>query len=128
MMPGAGHGVNSVGVSFGFVSRVGDGCPRIVADLIEPEDLMWMGCGVAGLHVADFLCSEGFPHGVGVVVTLLCGEVVGNSGDAPHAGVVVGVFDELSVGVIPFGWSVEVVALPFLAVFGEYQNVFCGVE
>ena len=100
----------------------------IVADLIESEDLMWVGCGVAGLHVADFLCAEGFPHGVGGVVALLRGEVVGNGGYAPHAGVVVGVFNEVPVGVIPFGWRVEVVALPFLAVFGEYQNVFCGVE
>ena len=126
-MPGAGHGVDGAGVSFGFVSYVGDGCSCVVADLVESEDLIWMGCGVAGLHVADFLCAECFPHGAGIIA-LLCGEVVGNGDYAPCAGVVVGIFDEVSVGVIPFGWRVEVVTSPFLAVFGEYQNVFCGVE
>lgn len=127
-MPGAGHGVDGVGVSFGLVSRVGDCCSRIVADLVESEDLMWVGCGVAGLHVTDFLGAKCFPRDVGGVVALLRGEVFSDGGYAPRAGVVVGVFDEVSVGVIPFCWRVEVIALPFLAVFGEYQNVFCGVE
>ena len=127
-MPGAGHGVDGVGVSFGFVSRGGDGGSCVVADLVESEDFMRVGCGVVSLQVADFLSAKCFPHGVCGAVALLRGEVVGNGGDAPRAEVVVGVFDEVSVGVIPFGWRVEVIGLPFLAVFGEYQNVFCGVE
>ena len=92
------------------------------------EDFMRVDCGIAGLHIAYFLCTEGFPHSVGVIVAVLCGEVFSDGGYAPRTGVVVGIFDEVSVGVIPFGWRVEVVTSPFLAVFGEYQNVFCGVE
>lgn len=127
-MPGAGHGVDGMGVSFGFVSYVGDCCSRIVADLLEPEDLMRVGCGIAGLHVTDFLGAKCFPHDVGGVVALSRGEVFSDGGYTPRAGVVIGVFDEVSVGAVPLCWYVEVVALSFLAVFGEYQNVFCGVE